>query len=133
MLPRCSILLQARRVLFAVQLQDRGEHRARYVTAHETFENVVITLFDFEQGTDAHYHDCITSFFYSAWIPYVPRPTQEQSVGAPARQAERRLLIRDRRVRMLVAERRLAGAPRNGVLQYGKHEEANESFMFENA
>ena len=75
----------------------------------------------------------ITSFFYSAWIPYVPRPTQEQSVGAPARQAERRLLIRDRRVRMLVAERRLAGAPRNGVLQYGKHEEANESFMFENA
>ena len=48
---------RARRVLFAVQLQDRGEHRARYVTAHETFENVVITLFDFEQGTDANYHD----------------------------------------------------------------------------
>ena len=48
---------RARRVLFAVQLQDRGEHRARYVTAHETFENVVITLFDFEQGTDENYHD----------------------------------------------------------------------------
>ena len=61
---------RARRVLFAVQLQDRGEHRARYVTAHETFENVVITLFDFEQGTDANYHDCITSYFYSVWIRY---------------------------------------------------------------
>ena len=60
---------RARRVLFAVQLQDRGEHRARYVTAHETFENVVITLFDFEQGTDANYHDCITSYFYSARTP----------------------------------------------------------------
>ena len=53
---------RARRVLFAVQLQDRGEHRARYVTAHETFENVVITLFDFEQGTDENYYDCITSY-----------------------------------------------------------------------
>ena len=62
---------RARRVLFAVQLQDRGEHRARYVTAHENFENVVITLFDFEQGTDANYYDYITSYFYSAWIPYV--------------------------------------------------------------
>ena len=48
---------RARRVLFAVQLQDRGEHRARYVTAHEIFENVVITLFDFEQGTDENYYD----------------------------------------------------------------------------
>ena len=48
---------RARRVLFAVQLQDRGEHRARYVTAHETFEIVVITLFNFEQGTDGNYHD----------------------------------------------------------------------------
>ena len=48
---------RARRVLFAVQLQDRGEHRARYVTAHENFENVVITLFDFEQGTDENYYD----------------------------------------------------------------------------
>ena len=48
---------RARRVLFAVQLQDRGEHRARYVTAYETFENVVITLFYFEQGTDENYHD----------------------------------------------------------------------------
>ena len=52
---------RARRVLFAVQLQDRGEHRARYVTAYETFENVVITLFYFEQGTDENYYDCITS------------------------------------------------------------------------
>ena len=47
---------QARRVLLAVQLQDRGEHRARYVTAYETFENVVITLF-YEQGTDENYYD----------------------------------------------------------------------------
>ena len=70
---------RARRVLFAVQLQDRGEHRARYVTAHETFENVVITLFDFEQGTDANYHDCIASHFYSAWIPYI-----EHSSAQPA-------------------------------------------------
>ena len=61
---------RARRVLFAVQLQDRGEHRARYVTAHENFENVVITLFDFEQGTDANYHDCVTSDIYSAWMIY---------------------------------------------------------------
>ena len=67
---------RARRVLFAVQLQDRGEHRARYVTAHEIFENVVITLFDFEQGTDENYYDCITSYFYSVWIPYLePRPS----------------------------------------------------------
>ena len=48
---------RARRVLFAVQLQDRGEHRACYVTAYETFENVVITLFYFEQGTDENYYD----------------------------------------------------------------------------
>ena len=48
---------RARRVLFAVQLQDRGAHRARYVTAYETFENVVITLFNFEQGTDENYYD----------------------------------------------------------------------------
>ena len=61
---------RARRVLFAVQLQERGEHRARYVTAYETFENVVITLFDFEQGTDANYHDYITSYFNSVWVPY---------------------------------------------------------------
>ena len=64
---------RARRVLFAVQLQDRGEHRARYVTAHETFEIVVITLFNFEQGTDGNYYDfffCIASYFYSVWIPY---------------------------------------------------------------
>ena len=47
---------RARRVLFAVQLQDRGEPRARYVTAYETFENVVITLFC-EQGTDENYYD----------------------------------------------------------------------------
>ena len=52
---------RARRVLFAVQLQDRGEHRARYVTAYETFENVVITLFYFEQGTDENYYD----FFFA--------------------------------------------------------------------
>ena len=48
---------RARRELFAVQLQDRGEHLARFVTANKIFENVVITLFDFEQGTDANYHD----------------------------------------------------------------------------
>ena len=62
---------RARRVLFAVQLQDRGEHRARFVTANEIFENVVITLFNFEQGTDGNYHDCITSYIYSVWIVYV--------------------------------------------------------------
>ena len=53
---------QARRVLLAVQLQDRGEHLARFVTANKIFENVVITLFYFEQGTDENYYDflCIT-------------------------------------------------------------------------
>ena len=54
---------RACRVLFAVQLQDRGEHRARFDTAFETFENVVITLFYFEQGTDENYYDRITSYF----------------------------------------------------------------------
>ena len=53
---------QARRVLLAVQLQDRGEHRARYVTAYETFENVVITLF-YEQGTDENYYDFFLHYF----------------------------------------------------------------------
>ena len=68
----CGIhVYRARRVLFAVQLQDRGEHRARYVTAYQTFEIVVITLFDFEQGTDENYYDCNTSYSYSAWIPYI--------------------------------------------------------------
>ena len=52
---------RARRVLFAVQLQDRGEHRARFVTAFETFENVVITLF-YEQGTDENYYDFLHCF-----------------------------------------------------------------------
>ena len=56
---------RARRELFAVQLQDRGEHLARFVTANKIFENVVITLFYFEQGTDANYHDRIASYFYS--------------------------------------------------------------------
>ena len=55
---------QARRVLLVVQLQDRGAHRARYVTAHETFEIVVITLFNFEQGTDGNYYD----FFLHSFI-----------------------------------------------------------------
>ena len=72
----CHTSYFSRRVLFAVQLQDRGEHRARFVTAFETFENVVITLFDFEQGTDENYYDHITSYFYSVWIPYFePRST----------------------------------------------------------
>ena len=57
---------RARRVLFAVQLQDRGEHRARYVTAHETFEIVVITLFNFEQGTDENYHDFFFASFHTS-------------------------------------------------------------------
>ena len=47
---------RACRVLVAVQLQDRGEHRAYYVSAYETIENVVITLF-YEQGTDENYYD----------------------------------------------------------------------------
>ena len=62
---------RACRVLFAEQLQDRGAHRARYVTVYKIFENVVITLFDFEQGTDENYYDRITSYFYSTWIPYI--------------------------------------------------------------
>ena len=48
---------RACRVLFAEQLQDRGAHRARYVTVYKIFENVVITLFYFEQGTDANYYE----------------------------------------------------------------------------
>ena len=48
---------RARRELFAVQLQDRGEHLARFVTANKIFENVVITLFYFEQGIDENYYD----------------------------------------------------------------------------
>ena len=47
---------RARRVLFAVKLQDRGEHRARYASTYKTIENVVITLF-YEQGTDENYYD----------------------------------------------------------------------------
>ena len=78
---------RARRVLFAVQLQERGEHRARYVTAHETFENVVITLFYFEQGTDENYYDffCYISYFHSAWIPYtLRRGTASSTTRRPA-------------------------------------------------
>ena len=53
---------RACRVLFAEHLQDRGAHRARYVTVYKIFENVVITLFYFEQGTDANYYDFLHYF-----------------------------------------------------------------------
>ena len=53
---------RARRVLFAVQLQDRGEHRARYASTYKTIAHVVITLF-IEQGTDENYHDFFLHYF----------------------------------------------------------------------
>ena len=118
---------RARRVLFAVQLQDRGEHRARYVTAHETFENVVITLFDFEQGTDANYHDCYISYFYSAWIPYVePRLGMGSVHGLSARLDSGPGFLRDKKTKVSCRPDGAAVGPRSERL----HERVRRSLSF---
>ena len=73
------------------QMTDNKHHASLYfilhVTADETFENVVITLFYFEQGTDENYYDffCYISYFHSAWIPYtLRRGTASSTTRRPA-------------------------------------------------